>query len=179
MITRTHTSDDGTFSKAIYTDCERYRYVLTRQWEEVSENRAVFIGLNPSTATEYQNDPTVARCIKYAKTWGHDSMTMLNAFAFRSTDPKGLKSVEDPVGSANDRYILKQCRDASQIILCWGTHAEYLDRGLKLLEKLSGRSFELNCLKITKNGHPSHPLYLKKDLQPIPFVATFEVDSSS
>ncbi|QDT34217.1 DUF1643 domain-containing protein [Thalassoglobus polymorphus] len=178
MITRTHTSDDGTVSHAVYTDCERYRYVLTRQWEESSCNRAVFIGLNPSTATEYQNDPTVARCINYAKAWGHDSMTMLNAFAFRSTDPKGLKTIDDPVGPANDRYILKQCREASQIILCWGTHAEHLNRGLNLLAKLNKLDLELSCLKITKHGHPSHPLYLKKSLLPLPYAPERTLSSS-
>ncbi|MDA7527499.1 DUF1643 domain-containing protein [Planctomicrobium sp.] len=169
MITRTHTATDGTVSKAIYTDCELYRYVLTRTWDGDGTNRAVFIGLNPSTATEYQNDPTVARCINYAKAWGHDSMTMLNAFAYRSTDPKGLKTIEDPVGEGNDRYILRECKKGTRIILCWGTHAAYLERGTKLLTKLNGLSQELTCLKITKAGHPSHPLYLRKDLLPIPY----------
>ncbi len=169
MIVRTHKSPDGTISRAVYSDCEQYRYLLTRCWDGKGENRAVFIGLNPSTATELQNDPTVARCINYAKAWGHDAMTMLNAYAFRSTDPKGLKTIDDPVGPDNDRYISRQTLAASRIILCWGTHAVYLDRGENLFTKLQAWERDLFCLRVTKHGHPSHPLYLKKDLQPIPF----------
>lgn len=169
MITRDHTAEDGTVSRAIYTDCERYRYVLTRTWNHQDRRRAVFIGLNPSTATEYQNDPTVARCINYAKSWDFDSMTMLNAFAFRSTDPKGLKSIADPVGLKNDHYIRKETDAAALVVLCWGTHAAHLNRGEKLLAKLKDWQRTLSCLKVTKHGFPSHPLYLKSSLQPILF----------
>lgn len=169
MITRHHTADDGTVSTAIYSDCEQYRYILNRRWGPASKNLAVFIGLNPSTATEYQNDPTVARCINYAKAWGYDTMTMLNAFGLRSTDPRGLKAIDDPIGPDNDRYIIEQTKLASRIILCWGTHAAYLERGTQLQKQLCKLRRKLFCLKVTKNGFPSHPLYLRKDLQPISY----------
>lgn len=167
MIKRTHIAEDGTKSLAIYTDCEQYRFILTRKWSKTGQRHIAFIGLNPSTATEYQNDPTVARCINYAKAWGYDSMTMLNAFGYRSTDPKGLKSVADPNGKGNDRYILKECRTADFILLCWGTHAALNNRSEELLKKLRTLDKPLHCLKLTQAGLPSHPLYLRKDLKPI------------
>lgn len=174
MIIRTHTSDDGTRSRAIYTDCELYRYVLTRRWGAKSGNRIAFVGLNPSTATEVQNDPTVARCINYAKSWGYDAMTMLNAYAYRSTDPQRLKQIDDPVGSRCDHFIREQTQAASRVILCWGTHAAYLDRHAELLQKLRRWQRVLHCLKITKGGYPWHPLYLSQDLSPIPFEADLQ-----
>lgn len=169
MLTRKHSATDGTRSKAVYSDCELYRYDLTRSWGDDPMNRIVFIGLNPSTATEVQNDPTVARCIRYAQDWGYDAMTMLNAFAYRSTDPAKLRRVADPVGKATDQYIRRLTGEARLVLLCWGTHAVHLNREAILLEKLLRWDRPLYCLKLTQAGHPSHPLYLRKDLQPLPF----------
>jgi hypothetical protein len=151
-------------SKAIFSDDMRYRYVLERVWDE-RFGRCVFIGLNPSTADENKNDPTVARCIAYAKAWGYGAFVMLNAFAFRSTDPAGLLSVDDPVGAENDAWIASEVARASIVVAAWGVHASIGNRHGKLVKDFPA----LACLGTTKAGFPKHPLYLRKDARPVPF----------
>jgi hypothetical protein len=128
MITRTHIKDDAP-SEAIYSDCERYRYALTRIWEP-SGKRALFIMLNPSTATEVQNDPTVERCERRARVLGFGSFRVTNIFAWRDTDPRNMRAAADPIGPENDATILKGCDWADQIICGWGSHGAHLGRGV-------------------------------------------------
>lgn len=127
----------------------------------------MFIGLNPSTADESINDPTIRRCINYAKDWGYGAMIMANIFAYRSTDPKGLKEVSDPIGPENDASIIKIAWEAAVVVLCWGGHGKYLNRGNTIVQLLKDK-VPLKCIEVG-NGFPKHPLYLKKDLAPIPF----------
>ncbi len=103
MITRTHQKGDAA-STAEYSDCERYRYRLTRIWDPDGE-KALFIMLNPSTATEVQNDPTVERCERRARALGFGAFRVTNIFAWRATDPKDMRAAPDPVGPANDDAI--------------------------------------------------------------------------
>jgi hypothetical protein len=101
MITRTHQKGDAA-SVAVYSDCERYRYSLTRVWD-ADGSRALFIMLNPSTATEVQNDPTVERCERRARALGFGAFRVLNIFAWRATDPRDMRAAADPVGPAKRR----------------------------------------------------------------------------
>ena len=103
MITRTHTKGDAP-STAVYSDCERYRYLLTRVWEPAGR-KALFIMLNPSTATEVQNDPTVDRCDRRARTLGFGVFMVTNIFAWRDTDPKKMRAAAEPIGAENDAMI--------------------------------------------------------------------------
>lgn len=167
-ITKRHV-EDGVNSVAIYSECELYRYTLTRTWSKKVVRRIAFIGLNPSTATELQNDPTVARCMNYAHDWGYDECTMLNAFGFRATDPKVMKEQEDPVGTDNDLYIKKIVLKADQVVCCWGNHAAHHDRSETLLSLLKSWNRPLHCLTLTKSNQPGHPLYLRKDAKPFEF----------
>lgn len=171
MTITKHHHDDRVHSVAVYSDCRRYRYRLTRRWDTHFDRVSLvaFIGLNPSTATEVDNDPTVARCIQYAKDWGFGAMTMLNAFAFRATDPRNMKCVDDPVGPDNDMHLIDVAAAADRVVACWGTHATHLNREDHLLKMFYKHAVRLSCLKLTKEGHPNHPLYLRKDLHPIPF----------
>ena len=139
-----------------------HRYTLWRIWNR-EKKYAAFVGLNPSTADEYKNDPTVTRCINYAKDWGFGGMYMLNIFGFRSTDPKNLYTTDDPVGPENDFHIKRISAEAGITIAAWGNHGELNNRG-KRVRKLLADPY---CLKLTKNGNPGHPLYLRKDIQPI------------
>jgi hypothetical protein len=91
-------------SSAVFSTCRRYRYVLRRIWDR-STPPAMFVGLNPSTADEVKDDPTVRRCIGYAKRWGFGGLIMTNIFAFRSTDPNALVELDDPVGPRNDAWL--------------------------------------------------------------------------
>lgn len=149
---------------AILSADRKYRYVLTRILDETKPT-VVFIGLNPSTADEEVDDKTIRKCIGYAKRWGYGKLIMVNLFAFRSTDPSMLKRVEDPVGLDNDSYIQKCVSESNLVIACWGNHGKLLNRDKVLMDSLPN----LVCLKRNKNGTPHHPLYLSKDITPMPY----------
>ena len=146
----------------IFSPCREYRYTLYREWSP-GDRIVQFIGLNPSTADEINNDPTVTRCINYAKRWGYDAMYMTNIFAYRATDPRVMKAHPEPVGSENDHYLSLVAREVDIVIAAWGTHGAYLNRGDQVKQLIR----DLHCLKITNGGHPSHPLYLPARLVPI------------
>jgi len=158
MITRHHQKGDAR-STAIYSDCERYRYLLTRVWNP-DGRKALFIMLNPSTATEIQNDPTVERCERRARTLGFGAFRVTNIFAWRDTDPKAMRAAADPVGPENDAAILQSCPWADRIICAWGTHGAHLDRGSQVEALLRATDLPLYHLGLSKAGHPKHPLYI-------------------
>ncbi|MCH2076213.1 MAG: DUF1643 domain-containing protein [Rhodobacteraceae bacterium] len=164
MITRTHTKGDAP-STAVYSDCERYRYMLTRVWEPEGR-KALFIMLNPSTATEVQNDPTVERCERRARALGFGAFRVLNIFAWRDTDPKKMRAAADPVGEANDAAIAESLPWADQIIAAWGTHGEHLNRGPIVADMLHASPYPIFHLGLSKAGHPKHPLYIAYEQTP-------------
>ncbi|MEO0401703.1 MAG: DUF1643 domain-containing protein [Pseudomonadota bacterium] len=158
MITRTHTKGDAP-STAVYSDCERYRYSLTRIWDDTG-TRVNFVMLNPSTATEVQNDPTVERCERRARTLGYGSFAVTNIFAWRDTDPKAMRAAPDPVGPQNDAAIRERATWATDVIAAWGTHGAHLGRGTQVADLLRATQKPLFHLGLSKAGHPKHPLYL-------------------
>lgn len=147
----------------IFSDCRQYRYTLWREWIG-GNGYAVFVGLNPSTADEVNNDPTVRRCINFSKEWGFSGMFMMNIFAFRATDPEVMKAHPEPIGCDNDHHLLEVAKDAGVVIAAWGVHGVHLRRNEAVINLLGDK---LHCLKLTKQGHPAHPLYLPKTLQPV------------
>ena len=142
-----------------------YRYSLWRFWKQPANNYAVFVGLNPSTADEDEDDPTVRRCINYVFDWGYDALIMLNAFAYRSTDPKRLSEIKDPIGPMNDFYLNVLSKDAGITVTAWGNIGNYRNRSHDVLKLLK----EPYHLGWTKSGMPRHPLYLKKTVIPEPW----------
>ena len=158
MITRTHTKGDAP-STAIYSDCETYRYALTRTWAP-GGRKVAFIMLNPSTATEVQNDPTVERCERRARALGCGAFRVTNIFAYRATDPKVMRAAADPVGPDNDTAILEATAWADQIVCAWGTHGAHRNRGPEVAALLRARALPLFHLGLSKAGHPKHPLYI-------------------
>ena len=168
MIEREFLKKDAA-SVAVYSDCERYRYLLTRTWD-VDGPRALFVMLNPSTATERQNDPTVERCERRARALGFGSFRVCNIFAWRETDPILMRAAEDPVGPGNDSAIVESCRWADRIVCAWGTHGAHLDRG-PAVERLmrAASATPLHHLGLTRDGHPRHPLYVSYATRPIPW----------
>lgn len=164
MITRTHTKGDAP-STAIYSDCENYRYSLTRIWDPAGR-KALFVMLNPSTATEVQNDPTVERCERRARALGFGAFQVTNIFAWRDTDPRKMRAAGDPVGPENDTAILDGVEWADQVIAAWGTHGTHLDRGPAVEHLLRKTGHPLYHLGLTKDGHPKHPLYIAYTQQP-------------
>ena len=164
MITRTHTKGDAP-STAIYSDCERYRYSLTRVWDDIGR-RVNFVMLNPSTATEVQNDPTVERCERRARTLGYGSFAVTNIFAWRDTDPRAMRAALDPVGPDNDAAIVERAAWADDVIAAWGTHGAHMGRGSTVATLLQTTRKPLFRLGLSKAGHPKHPLYLPYTQQP-------------
>lgn len=165
MIERTHQKGDAS-STALYSPCERYRYLLTRTWD-ADAKRVVFIMLNPSTATEVQNDPTVERCERRARALGFGAFRVTNIFSWRDTDPRAMRAAPDPVGPDNDAAILDSCEWADTIIAAWGTHGAHLNRGAEVARLLAGTGRQAHHLGLTRDGHPKHPLYIAYVQQPI------------
>jgi hypothetical protein len=165
MITRSHQKGDAP-STAVYSDCERYRYSLTRVWDETAP-RALFVMLNPSTATEVQNDPTVERCERRARALGFGGFRVCNIFAWRETDPAKMRKVADPVGPGNDAAIMEACGWADQIVAAWGTHGAHLSRGPEVERLIRATGRPLHHLGLSKDGHPKHPLYISYATQPV------------
>ncbi len=150
------TTDRG----ALFSKCEKYRYALWRKWTDGSET-AVFVGLNPSTADEQKDDPTIRRCVGFAKEWGCSSLLMVNLFAWRATDPEAMKAADDPVGPYNDVILGGAAAVAFHLVAAWGIHGIYRDRCWHVLADLRGRGHLLGCLGETQTGFPRHPLYVK------------------
>jgi len=151
MITRTHLKDDAA-STATYSDCERYRYDLTRVWDEAGR-RIAFVMLNPSTATEVQNDPTVERCERRARTLGYGAFRVCNIFAWRDTDPFAMRKAAEPIGPANDAAISEACLWADTVVAAWGTHGAHLGRGPQVEVLMRGAGKPLYHLGLSKAGH--------------------------
>ncbi len=165
MITRTHIKDDAP-STAVYSDCERYRYALTRTWDPKGK-RVLFVMLNPSKATEVQNDPTVERCERRARALGFGAFQVTNIFAWRDTDPFQMRKAKDPIGPHNDATIQDGAEWADQIIAAWGTHGAHMGRGPQMETLLRAKGKPIHTLGLSKHGHPKHPLYISYSQQPL------------
>ncbi len=164
MITRAFTKGDAV-SEAVYSPCERYRYLLTRVWGPGP--RALFIMLNPSTATEVQNDPTVERCERRARALGFGAFRVTNIFAFRATDPKVMRAAPDPIGPGNDVAIQASLPWADVVICAWGNHGLLSGRGSAVEAMVRKADVPLFHFGLTGQGQPRHPLYVGYDQQPV------------
>ncbi len=152
-------------SGAIFSNDRKYRYVLTRSWDEKLPV-LVYVLLNPSTADETVNDPTISRCIDIAQYNGYGSIKVMNLFAFRATDPSDLKKEPEPVGSENDSFLRQEIGHLP-VVLAWGNHGSFLNRSKQVLSLLSDK--HLLCVAKNASGEPKHPLYMKTKTSFIPF----------
>ena len=164
MIMREHLKGDAA-STAVYSPCQTYRYTLTRVWNPAGP-KALFVMLNPSTATEVQNDPTVERCERRARALGFGAFRVCNIFAFRATDPRVMRAQIAPVGPENDTAIAESALWADRIICAWGTHGAHRARGPAVERVLRGTGRRLYHLGLSKAGHPKHPLSIGYAQQP-------------
>ncbi len=154
---------------AVLSTCRSYRYSLWRSWGDAKSKPApyvLFIGLNPSTADEQADDPTVRRCIGYAQAWGYERLCIANLFAYRATKPADMKNAADPVGPRNNRFLRELAGQADLVVAAWGTHGSFKGRDTQVRAMLP----ELHYLRLTKRGQPAHPLYLPKALRPVPWM---------
>lgn len=149
---------------ATISECGRYRYALWRKW--APGETVMFVGLNPSTADATLDDPTIRRCIGFARAWGYGGLMMANLFAWRATDPRDIRHAADPVGPHNDVALGTAHRNAALTVAAWGINGTFGGRNNVVRAMLP----RLHCLRLTKDGHPSHPLYLPARLWPVEWV---------
>lgn len=155
---KSSTDDREVFIRgAELSKCRTYRYCLWRRWAWGGE-QVMFIGLNPSTADHTQDDPTIRRCIWFAKSWGFSGLVMTNVFAFRTTVPAELDFTADIVGPSNDEVLAEQKDKVSLIVAAWGAHCPK-EREEEVCRVIGST---IHCLGVTKDGRPRHPLYLPK-----------------
>ena len=170
-------------SYAHLSDCGNYRYTLGRRWDEGPT--ATFVMLNPSTADASQDDPTIRRCIGFAKAFGCGGLHVVNLYAFRATKPADLWKAPDPIGPENDETLrstfLTAYGEGSPVIAAWGANADPLRaRFVEVIARAAGVT--LAALGVTKNSAPRHPLYLPATAAPVPWTsvippASTEADS--
>jgi hypothetical protein len=163
-------------NSAAFSPCRTWRYTLTREWESSlgdSEARScLFVCLNPSTATETKDDPTIRRCIGFAKTLGYSRLTVCNIFALRSTDPKALYAHADPVGPENLEHIESEAVRHELLIAAWGNHGELCGQGVTVMNLLRVLAGAVHVLGLNATGQPKHPLYLRGDTRPTQLPAS-------
>lgn len=176
-----------------FSPCRTWRYFLRRPWQQQIEQGFVvsdllsdfypnekrppiaFCLLNPSTADETKDDPTVARCRRFAVAWGFGDIIVLNAFAYRATDPKDMKAHAEPVGEENDETIIKTVdwvlSQDGQLVCGWGNHGSHLDRSTKIRRLLEPYQPTARVMgfPLTKSGEPGHPLYLRNSVEIVSF----------
>ena len=143
-----------------------YRYLLRRR-VSLAPGVCLFIILNPSTADELLDDPTIRRCIDFAQRWGFGILEVVNLFALRGTDPAVLRSAMKPIGPHNDRWILSRAKGAGRVVCAWGNHGSFDNRSADVISMLVAAGIELMHLGLTKTELPRHPLYLPKDREPV------------
>lgn len=151
---------------ATFDKTGRYRYALWREWD-LRAPKVGFVMLNPSRADASVDDPTIRRCIGFARTWGFGGLEVVNLFAYRSTQPSELGQVADPIGAENDFYLISLQEHVEQIVLAWGNWGSLGGRDRAAITLL--RDQPIYCLGVTQTGQPRHPLYLRRDVAPVPF----------
>jgi len=157
-------------SGATISECGQYRYLLWRVWDD-SLPSVVFVMLNPSTADGQVDDPTVRRCVAFARDWGYGRLDVVNLFPLRATNPSVLRHHADPLGPAGlaDAAILDIARAAPMIVCAWGGQSmarKRADTVLRLMLGITGLSKRLHHIGLNQDGSPKHPLYIAASVRP-------------
>jgi hypothetical protein len=149
---------------AVFSRDNRYRYSLVRSWDS-GLKPVLFVGLNPSTADVENDDPTIRRCMRFARDWGYGGILMGNLFALRATDPREMLAAPDPVGERNDYWLRHLASLAGIVVAAWGAHGTHQGRAQAVVD--SGALGSFTVLGLTKDGHPRHPLYMPAACRPL------------
>lgn len=164
------------FGRAVFSECERFRFQLQRSWVRpgIVPRVATWVMLNPSTATESKNDPTITRCIGFSRDWGFDGLFIVNLWPLRSTDPRALKTYDGDADEHADFWIA-DALELSQLVVCaWGNHGTQA-RAAHVMKIIQRANLRAHALQVTKAGMPSHPLYLRSTLKPVPYSPAWSV----
>mgnify|MGYP001554156276 CR=1 FL=1 len=156
---------------ALVSACGRYRYWLTRAWDQ-SLSEIAFVMLNPSRADHLVDDPTIRRCIGFAKDAGFGRLRVVNLFALRTAYPGELKTAPDPAGPENAAHLDAALASGSAIVAAWGAHGAFGDAAARFVVRANLQAVPMLCLGRTREGHPRHPLYVKtgQPFAPIQFA---------
>lgn len=156
-------------NECVFSPDRLYRYTLIHRWDELlNPNHGIaWICLNPSTADENQLDPTLRRIRDFSARWGYSHFVMLNAFAWRATDPAHMKAAADPVGPDNDYWLKHWSQRVDRVMLGWGEHGAHRDRHEHVRALLDPK--KTFCLERNASGQPKHPLYVAKTAKPLAF----------
>lgn len=152
---------------ATISPCGKYRYWLERRWDE-SKDYLNFIMLNPSTADAEQDDPTIRKCIGFAKNMGYGGIHVTNLFAYRATDPSDLAKCPSPIGPDNGNFIEAGILSAPVTICAWGSNKMAAALAPKLAVVL--KKCRAMALRINRDGSPAHPLYVPYSVDPVDFT---------
>ena len=162
---------------AVISPCGKYRYYLSRIWDN-SKPTVLFIMFNPSTADHEVDDPTIRRCIGFAKSWDCGGLYVVNLFARRDSDPRAIFGFWEDVGEDNDAHIRRLVNGHlnsdgtvdGYIVIAWGGLAHPADVRWRRDEVIGNLPVNLiTCLGVTKSGEPKHPLYVPASTKPIPY----------
>ena len=159
----------GSLSSAAFSADRTYRYVLTRTWDQTARTMT-WIMLNPSTADAMADDPTIRRCKAFARREGFGGMAVVNLFGLRATDPRALRDHPDPAGPANDWFLRLHTQAAPRTVAAWGARGALHGRAAEVAGMLAAiPGVRLECLGVTADGSPRHPLYVRSDAPLIPW----------
>lgn len=150
---------------ATFSPCRRYRYALWREWDATLPT-VVFCGLNPSTADESKDDPTIRRELGYALDWRFGRLVKVNAYGWRDTDPKKMLLAEDPTGPENVATVVHCATQGALFVAAWGNNIRERD-AFFLRAALRRAGVTIHVLRLTGKGNPEHPLYLPRSLRPV------------
>lgn len=153
---------------ALFDPTGAYRYLLWREWDATLPSVG-FVMLNPSAADQYREDPTIRRCLGFARSWGFGAQEVVNLFAFRATSPADLFGAPDPIGAENDDHIRAVAARVDLLVAAWGNHGARFGRDAGVVELIDR---PVTCLRVTARGQPEHPLYVPASTRPQPWRMT-------
>lgn len=154
---------------AVFSPCHRYRYVLTREWIG-GEGHVMFVMLNPSIASGERDDPTIWRCVNFARSWGYEGLIVCNLFALVATEPRDMLAADDPVGPDNDAVLQAMADGAACIVAAWGAHGGHRGRDVAVQAMLP----PLHCLRLTKGGQEDEGNAVILQRREIKWYASFQ-----
>lgn len=150
------------FNGAIFDNYRQYRFLLWRFWDD--RPKMLFVGLNPSTANELEDDPTIRRLCNFARSLGYGGLYACNVFSRITPYPSELKA-----GTAihpADTHALKMVSELVVLSVCgWGDGIERADYGISRANTIKEYLKVPMCFGLTSRGNPKHPLYLRKDAE--------------
>lgn len=162
MIEETNGHNSVIRKRAYFSECKDYRYFLSRSWPPYGDSKVTFVMLNPSTADASVDDPTIKRCMNFAKDWGYEGIFVLNLYALRSAYPSALWKIDDPVGPDNDIILRKILESSTSVVCAWGNRADP-ERVSEFVSLADDLALTLRCLGTVHNGMPVHPLYIPRN----------------